>query len=83
MISKPTPPGSSDLFIRGILGWAQRRCSGVAFASNHWHALISVDDAEQLARFMQYVDGNIAREVGALVGWSAGASTTLSAAAQA
>jgi hypothetical protein len=32
--------------------------------------LISVDDAEQLARFMQYVDGNIAREVGALVGWS-------------
>jgi hypothetical protein len=31
--------------------------------------LLSVDDAEQLARFMQYVDGNIAREVGDLVKW--------------
>ena len=42
----------------------------MAFASNHWHALLHVDDAEQLARFMQYVDGNLAREVGDLVGWS-------------
>jgi hypothetical protein len=33
------------------------------------HALLSVDDAEQLTRFIQYVDGNIAREVGALVNW--------------
>lgn len=57
----------------GVLGRAQRlygvRCSCVAFASNHWHALLTVDDAEQLARFMQYVDANIAREVGDLVGW--------------
>jgi hypothetical protein len=58
----------------GVLGRAQRlygvRCCCVAFASNHWHGLIQVDDAEQLARFMQYVDSNIAREVGDLVGWS-------------
>jgi REP element-mobilizing transposase RayT len=58
----------------GVLGRAQRlygvRCCAVAFASNHFHALLQVDDAEQLARFMQHVDGNIAREVGDLVGWS-------------
>jgi hypothetical protein len=57
----------------GVLGRAQQlygvRCSCVAFASNHWHGLIQVDDAEQLARFMQYVDSNVAREVGDLVKW--------------
>jgi hypothetical protein len=28
-----------------------------------------IEDAEQLARFMQYVDGNVASEVGDLVDW--------------
>jgi hypothetical protein len=58
----------------GILGRAQRlynvRCFCVAFASNHFHVLLWANDAEQLARFMQYVDSNIALEVGDLVGWS-------------
>jgi hypothetical protein len=58
----------------GVLGRAQRlygvRCVFVVFASNHFHALLWVEDAEQLARFMQYVDSNVAREVGDLVGWS-------------
>jgi hypothetical protein len=68
-----TPSPALNERVIGVLGRAQRlygvRCSCVAFASNHWHALLSVDDAEQLARFMQHVDGNIAREVGALVEW--------------
>jgi hypothetical protein len=32
--------------------------------------LLFINDAEQLALFMQYVDSNVAREVGDLVGWS-------------
>lgn len=58
----------------GVLGRAQRlygmRCCAVACASNHYHALLWVEDAEQLARFMQYANGNMAREVGDLVDWS-------------
>jgi hypothetical protein len=72
LLLRPSPALNERVI--GVLGRAQQlygvRCSCVAFASNHWHALLQVDDAEQLCRFMQYVDGNIAREVGDLVGWS-------------
>jgi hypothetical protein len=71
LLLRPSP--ALNECVVGVLGRAQRlygvRCSCVAFASNHFHALLQVDDAEQLARFMQYVDGNIAREVGDLVDW--------------
>ena len=40
--------------------------------SNHFHALLQVEDAQQLARFMQYVDGNLALEVDRLVDWPHG-----------
>jgi len=57
----------------GVLGRAQRRygvlCCDVIFMSTHWHALLWVEDAEQLARFMQYVNGKLGKEVGRLVGW--------------
>ena len=33
----------------------------VAFMSNHWHALVTVADAEALSRFVQYVHSNVAR----------------------
>jgi hypothetical protein len=72
LLLRPSPALNER--VAGVLGRAQRlygvRCCAVACASNHWHALLQVNDAEQLARFMQYVDGNIAREVGDLVGWS-------------
>jgi hypothetical protein len=72
LLLRPSP-ATNELVI-GVLGRAQElygvRGSFVAFASNHFHALLWVDDAEQLARFMQYVDSNVAREVGGLVGWS-------------
>jgi hypothetical protein len=72
LLLRPSPALNERVV--GVLGRAQKlygvRCCAVAFASNHWHALLQVDDAEQLARFMQHVDGNIAREVGDLVGWS-------------
>jgi hypothetical protein len=58
-------PDLNDIVL-GILGRAQRlygvRIHFVVCLSNHWHALLSVDDALQLCRFMQYVNSNLARE---------------------
>ncbi len=39
-------------------------------ASNHYHFLLDVDNARQLARFMGYVNSNIAREISRLYGWT-------------
>ncbi len=38
--------------------------------SNHWHGLVSPGDAQRLARFMNYVQGNLAREAGDLHNWT-------------
>jgi len=57
----------------GVLGRAQwkypTRVCGYVLASNHVHLLLDVDDAGQLSRFMRYVNSNLARKVGRLVGW--------------
>jgi len=62
------PGPAVNEIILGVLGRAQRlypvRCCSVVFMSNHWHALLEVDDALQLARFMQHVDGNLSGEIG-------------------
>ena len=62
-----------DEIIVGVLGRAQRRYKvrfcGYMFASNHYHLLLDVDDARQLARFMGYVGSNLAREISRLYGW--------------
>ena len=59
----------------GALAMAQKlypvRVHGVHFQSNHYHLLLSVDDAEQLAGFMNHVNSNIAREAGRLYSWNA------------
>ncbi|MEE8524523.1 MAG: transposase [Thermoanaerobaculia bacterium] len=61
----------------GILARAQERAPirihAVAGLSGHMHILATVDDAEQLADFMEYANGNIAREALRIVagsGWS-------------
>jgi len=41
----------------------------VSFMSNHWHGLLVVEDQQRLSRFMQHFQGNLAREVGRIVGW--------------
>jgi hypothetical protein len=68
-------PALNEIVI-GVLGRAQKRygmlCCGVVFMSTHWHALLWVEDAEQLARFMQYVNGKLGKEVGRLIGWRHG-----------
>ena len=42
---------------------------GVVYLSNHFHLLVRVEHAQQLARFMGYLNGNLAREVGRIHGW--------------
>ena len=65
-------PELNDLVV-GVLGRAQRLYGvdlcGFAFLSNHFHLLAIVDDALQLARFMGYVNSNLAREIGRLANW--------------
>lgn len=41
----------------------------VSCLSNHWHALVSPRDALSLARFMNFVQGNLAKEAGDLHDW--------------
>ncbi len=74
MLLRPSPVLNE--VVLGVLGRAQRRydvgCCGVVFMSNHWHALLQVEDALQLARFMQYCNSNLALEVDRLVDWPNG-----------
>lgn len=42
---------------------------GLVVMSNHFHALIQAHDVGVLSRFMCFVNGNLAREVGRLHGW--------------
>lgn len=57
----------------GILARAKTRYGvkvhAVACLSNHHHLLLSPADAEQLSSFMEYVQGNLAREIGKLHDW--------------
>ncbi len=57
----------------GILGRAARLYDvGVVafgFLSNHGHLLLVPFDARELGRFMNYLDGNLAREAGRLHEW--------------
>jgi Transposase IS200 like len=60
--------------ILGVLGRAQRRFGLTIFAfqflSDHYHLLLWADDAHQLAGFMEYFGGNLAREAGRASSWS-------------
>jgi len=58
---------------RGVLARAVR-CYPVdihafVFLGNHYHLLLSVADSQRLAAFMNYLNSNLAREVGRAVGW--------------
>lgn len=68
---KPTP--ALRQIILGLLGRAQQiygmTIHAFVFLGNHYHLLVSPNDAQQLARFMNYVQSNLAREAGRLYGW--------------
>ena len=59
--------------IQGVLGRAARRykmkvCYFIVM-SNHMHLLLIPRNARQLARFMNFVDSNVAKEAGRAHGW--------------
>ncbi len=60
--------------ILGVLGRAQNHYPveivSFSFLSSHWHMLLWVRDARALSLFMGYFNGNLAREVGHLTGWT-------------
>lgn len=68
-----SPKGDLNTIVRGILARAARlygpRICACAFLSNHYHLLLWVQDAEQLSRFMGYLNSNLAREAGRLADW--------------
>ena len=67
------PGPTLDAILLGALARAQRRYAvriiAFFFASNHLHLILEVDDARQLARFMNYFLSKVAREIGRLTGW--------------
>jgi hypothetical protein len=67
------PSAALNEIILGILGRAQQvyqvQICGFSFLSNHFHILLVVDHAKQLADFMGYINSNIAREAGRLNRW--------------
>jgi REP-associated tyrosine transposase len=68
---RPSPHANE--VILGVLGRAQRMFDLLIFAfvfmSDHYHLLVLSHHAHQLARFMEYVDGNLAREMGRISKW--------------
>jgi hypothetical protein len=62
------PTDQNTRLILGILGRAKALLGfelyGYAYLSNHGSILLGVRDAEHLARAMEYIHGNIARELG-------------------
>jgi REP element-mobilizing transposase RayT len=67
------PSTALNEILAGVLGHAQRkypvRICAFVFLSTHYHLLLDVEDARTLALFMGYLNSNLAREVGRLVGW--------------
>ena len=59
--------------ILGALGRAQRRYDveihAFVFLGNHYHLLISVRDAKQMAAFVGYFEAKIAKEVARMTNW--------------
>jgi hypothetical protein len=66
-------PELNDIIL-GVLGRAQRLYGvglcGFVFLSNHFHLIIRVNDARQLADFMGYLASNLAREIARHTGWT-------------
>ena len=68
-----TPTPQLNRIIVGTLARAARRYEvGVvafSFLANHYHLLLQVQDADQLASFMSLFNSKLAREVARLTGW--------------
>jgi hypothetical protein len=71
LLLKPSPE-LNDLLL-GVIGKAQHRYEmvlhGFVVASNHAHFYARPSSAQQLARFMQFLNANIAKEVARIHDW--------------
>jgi hypothetical protein len=71
LLLKPTPE-LTDLIL-GVIGKAQvlycMTIHAFVFLSTHAHFLLSPSSGEQLAKFMQFVNANVAKEAGRLYQW--------------
>lgn len=71
MLLRPSRAGNR--LIVGVFARAVERYDvrifGLCVLSNHYHLLIATPDASTLSSFMQYVNSNLAREVGRLHDW--------------
>jgi REP element-mobilizing transposase RayT len=68
------PSAESRELILGVIARAQLLYTTVqvyafVFLSNHYHLLCSAGDGDELALFIGYVNGNVARELGRLHSW--------------
>lgn len=68
-----TPSGELNELALGVIAKAQQLFEVTlylaAVMSNHLHLLFWADDAEHMAKFMNYVASNLAREANRLYGW--------------
>ena len=55
---------------RGLALYAQVMLHAFVYLSNHMHMLLSAKDPSQLAPFIGYVNGNVARLIGRRHGWT-------------
>lgn len=71
MLMRPTPL-VTDLTL-GVLARAARlyplEIHAFCFLSNHFHLLVTVESAQRLSAFMNYLNSNLAREIGRVVNW--------------
>jgi len=67
------PSAELNRLLIGVLGRAQRiygvRLHACVVLSNHYHLLLTVENARQLAKFVGYFQGNLAKEAGRLHRW--------------
>lgn len=72
LLMVPTPE-CRDLIL-GVIGRALERHPAIllhalVFLSNHYNLLLTTPDAGTMSSFMCFVNSNVAREIGRLVGW--------------
>ena len=67
------PSEKTNDLILGVLGRAQAKYDvtlhAFNFQANHEHIMGTMDDEEQMALFMAYLNGNLAKELGRFRGW--------------
>ena len=67
------PSAKLTAVLLGIIGRALARYDVVLhaffFASNHFHLIVTIANVQALTLFMNYLNGNTAREAGRLYGW--------------